>query len=69
MRESRTAEVDFTVDGAPLTIPALLPKLAETPGHTDWTGPAIGSHDEEIFSRLLNLDERALAELARDGII
>lgn len=60
---------DFTVDGAPLTIPALLPKLAETPGHTDWTGPAIGSHNEEIFSRLLNLDERALAELARDGII
>ena len=60
---------EFTVNDKPLTIPAMVPKLSETPGRTDWTGPAIGSHNDEVFRGLLNLDERARAELARDAVI
>ncbi len=60
---------EFTVNDKPLTIPAMVPKLSETPGRTDWTGPAIGSHNEEIFSELLDLDERERAQLSSAGII
>ncbi|HET8711286.1 MAG TPA: CoA transferase, partial [Spongiibacteraceae bacterium] len=60
---------EFTVNDKPLTIPAMVPRLSETPGHTEWTGPAIGSHNEEVFAQLLNLDESAQAELARTGVI
>lgn len=60
---------EFTVNDKSLTIPAMVPKLSETPGHTDWTGPAIGSHNDEIFSQLLNLCDEARAELLREGII
>ena len=60
---------EFTVNDKPLVIPAMAPRLSETPGSTDWTGPAIGSHNEEIFSELLGLNEKAVAQLARDLVI
>ncbi len=46
---------EFVVNDKPLTIPAIAPRLSETPGRTDWTGPAIGSHNAEIFGTLLQL--------------
>jgi crotonobetainyl-CoA:carnitine CoA-transferase CaiB-like acyl-CoA transferase len=59
----------FEVNGKPLTIPALLPKLTKTPGRTDWTGPALGSHNAEIFGELLGLGAEERAELAAAGVI
>jgi crotonobetainyl-CoA:carnitine CoA-transferase CaiB-like acyl-CoA transferase len=60
---------EFLVNGKPLAIPAIVPRLAETPGRTDWTGPAVGSHNAEIFGELLQLDSGQMAELRRDGVI
>ena len=57
------------VDGEPLKIPAILPKLSETPGGTDWPGPALGSHNTEIFGTLLGLSEAEQAELHQAGVI
>ena len=57
------------VDGEPLKIPAILPKLSETPGGTDWPGPALGSHNTEIFGTLLGLSEAEQAELQQAGIV
>ena len=57
------------VDGEPLKIPAILPKLSETPGGTDWPGPALGSHNTEIFGTLLGLSEAEQAELRQAGIV
>ena len=37
------------VDGVPLKIPALVPRLEDTPGETLWPGPALGEHNEEIL--------------------
>lgn len=60
---------EFEVNGKPLTIPALLPRLEKTPGRTDWTGPAVGSHNAEIFSGWLGLEEAERAALAEAGVI
>lgn len=60
---------EFPVNGKMLSIPAITPRLADTPGRTDWTGPAVGSHNEEIFRGLLGLGAAQLAELAREGVI
>jgi crotonobetainyl-CoA:carnitine CoA-transferase CaiB-like acyl-CoA transferase len=51
-----------------LKIPAIFPKLAETPGATDWPGPEIGSHNMEVFSGLLGLSAAELATLKGQGV-
>jgi crotonobetainyl-CoA:carnitine CoA-transferase CaiB-like acyl-CoA transferase len=60
---------EFTVNDKPLTIPAMVPKLSETPGRTDWTGPIIGSHNREIFGQLLQLTADEQECLQTSGII
>jgi len=59
----------FEVNGKPLDIPAVLPRLTATPGRTDWTGPAVGSHNAEVFGGLLNLSADQQSQLQRDGVI
>jgi crotonobetainyl-CoA:carnitine CoA-transferase CaiB-like acyl-CoA transferase len=57
------------VDGEPLKIPAILPRLEGTPGRTDWPGGAVGSHNEEILGGLLGLSGEELATLRAEGVI
>jgi crotonobetainyl-CoA:carnitine CoA-transferase CaiB-like acyl-CoA transferase len=56
------------IDGKPLKIPAIFPKLAATPGATDWPGPEIGSHNAEVFGGLLRLSAAELATLKGQGV-
>lgn len=56
------------VDGKPLKIPAILPKLTKTPGRTDWPGAKIGDHNQEILGDLLGLSEADLQQLHNDGV-
>ena len=39
-------------DGQPVTLPAIVPKLSETPGETKWLGPRLGEHTAEILGAL-----------------
>lgn len=57
------------IDGKPLKIPAILPKLTGTPGRTDWPGGAIGSHNTEVLQGILNLDDDELVALRDAGVI
>ncbi|HBO13833.1 MAG TPA: carnitine dehydratase [Halieaceae bacterium] len=57
------------VDGEPLKIPAILPRLETTPGRTDWPGGAVGSHNEEILGGLLGLSGAELEALRAEGVI
>ncbi|MEO7793214.1 MAG: CoA transferase, partial [Thermoanaerobaculia bacterium] len=57
------------VAGRALLLPAMLPRLAATPGATDWAGPEVGAHNEEIFCGELGLTPRELAELRGRGIV
>lgn len=49
--------------------PGIVPKLSETPGETQWLGPALGAHNEEIYGQLLDFTPERLAQLQRDGVI
>ena len=60
-------EVD--VNGKPLKIPAMLPKLSATPGRTDWPGPEVGAFNEEVYSGLLGLSAADLEQLQRNGVV
>lgn len=60
---------DVVVDGEPLKIPAMVPRLSDTPGRTDWPGPQVGSHNEEVLGGLLGLSAAQLDEMRDKGII
>ena len=55
-------------DGTALTLPAVTPKLSETPGATKWIGPALGQHNAEIL-RSLGYDDAQIAQLRQDNVI
>jgi crotonobetainyl-CoA:carnitine CoA-transferase CaiB-like acyl-CoA transferase len=56
-------EVD--INGKPLKIPAIMPKLTATPGRTDWPGLEVGSHNQEILGGLLGLSEEEVEAIFR----
>jgi crotonobetainyl-CoA:carnitine CoA-transferase CaiB-like acyl-CoA transferase len=55
--------------GRPLAIPAILPKLSQTPGATDWPGPPVGAHTEEVLGGLLGLAPEQIAGLRARGVV
>jgi len=57
------------VDGKPLKIPALVPKLSATPGRTDWPGPDVGAFNRQIYGDLLGLSADEIAQLEQRGIV
>jgi len=60
---------EVEINGKPLKIPAILPKLDKTPGATRWPGPELGSHNQEILGELLGLSAETLQDLSADGVI
>jgi len=57
------------IDGKPLEIPALMPRLQGTPGGTEWPGPAVGSHTDAVLGEVLGMGAAAIAALRADGVI
>lgn len=55
-------------DGHALAVPGVVPRLTETPGGTDWLGPALGAHTDEVLEAL-GFDAPARERLRRDGAI
>ncbi len=61
-----------TVEIAPnetVKIPAVLPFLSETPGGTDWIGPKLGEHNEEIYRGFLEMSQNEYEDLIAKEII
>ncbi len=55
-------------DGKPFRMPGIVPKLSETPGSAEWTGPALGEHTDAILGTL-GYSEQQIAELRARGAI
>jgi crotonobetainyl-CoA:carnitine CoA-transferase CaiB-like acyl-CoA transferase len=55
-------------DGTPIKMPAISPKMSETPGRTKWLGPALGQHNDEIL-RSLGYDDGQIASLRQSKVI
>lgn len=57
------------INGEPLDIPAIIPKLADTPGATEWPGAEIGSHNTEVLQGVLGLSDKQIEELKNQQVI
>jgi formyl-CoA transferase len=55
-------------DGTPLKVPAVVPRLSDTPGATRWLGPALGQHTGEVLAAL-GVTDGEIAELRGRGAI
>jgi formyl-CoA transferase len=56
-------------DGVKFDIPAVVPKLSDTPGGTAWIGPEIGAHTHAVLEDLLGFAAEDLYELAEAGVV
>lgn len=50
-------------------MPGIVPKLSKTPGSIQWSGPAIGEHNDEVFRKLLGLTEEEFERYKEMGVI
>ena len=60
---------EVTIDGEPLSIPAIIPRLSKTPGETDFPGPSLGEHNQEVLKDILRLSDEEINTLKRNRII
>jgi crotonobetainyl-CoA:carnitine CoA-transferase CaiB-like acyl-CoA transferase len=61
-------EQHVLADGTPLKVPAIVPRLSQTPGKTHWLGPALGEHTDQVLGSL-GVGREELDGLRRDGAI
>lgn len=55
-------------DGKEFKMPGIVPKLSASPGSSEWTGPALGEHTDELLKQLgYNAEE--LTRLRTEGVI
>ena len=55
-------------DGKGVKLPAIVPKLSNTPGRTRWLGPRLGQHTDEVLAEL-GYDGARCAALRTKGVI
>jgi len=58
-----------TTSGLNFKIPAMVPKLSETPGKTKWCGPDVGAHTREVLMEELGYTESDVVRLRSTGAI
>ncbi|MQB00156.1 MAG: CoA transferase [Actinobacteria bacterium] len=58
------------VDGVgPVAMPAPVPRLSQTPGRIDSTGPCLGAHTEEVLCQLTGLSATTVLQLRDQGVV
>ncbi|MEK4523684.1 CoA transferase [Psychrobacillus sp. FSL W7-1493] len=56
-------------NGAKVLMPGIVPKLSETPGKIEWSGPKLGEHNEEIYTKFLNMSVEEFKIFKEKGVI
>ncbi len=67
--QARGAFERVQANGEPLDIPAIYPRLTDTPGRTRWPGPSLGQHTDEVLAQLLEIDGADRQRLREDDVI
>jgi crotonobetainyl-CoA:carnitine CoA-transferase CaiB-like acyl-CoA transferase len=57
------------IAGRPLTIPAIVPFLSETPGATRTPGPKLGEHTDEVLRTLVGASDEEIAQWRAQRVI
>jgi crotonobetainyl-CoA:carnitine CoA-transferase CaiB-like acyl-CoA transferase len=52
-----------------VVLPASVPRLSETPAQFKHAGPALGADSDDIYRSLLGLDDAALEDLRKAGVV
>ncbi|MEM6708611.1 MAG: CaiB/BaiF CoA-transferase family protein, partial [Pseudomonadota bacterium] len=65
---SRGMFESVNTDAGPLDLPAILPRLSDTPGATEWPGGAVGSHTDEVL-KVAGYTEEEVTALRKAGDI
>ena len=55
-------------DGTSIKLPAVTPKLSETPGSTRWIGPDLGEHTDEVL-KTLGYSDQEIVEFRNTGVV
>jgi formyl-CoA transferase len=55
-------------DGVEIDLPGIVPKLSATPGQTQWVGPKLGEHTDEVLAGI-GIAPAKIAELRTQGVI
>ena len=53
----------------PLKIPGIVPKFSGSPPKTEWVGPPLGAHNDEVYRGMLGLSDAEYEGLKAEGII
>jgi crotonobetainyl-CoA:carnitine CoA-transferase CaiB-like acyl-CoA transferase len=57
------------INGRELKVPAIMPKLTETPGETRAPGPRLGEHTDEVLRTLLGMTADQIAALREAKVV
>jgi len=55
-------------DGTSIKLPAVTPKLSETPGATRWIGPELGEHTDDVL-KTLGYSDQEIADFRNEGVL
>lgn len=67
--EARGMFENVSINGKPLHLPAMAPRLAQTPGATDWPGGEIGKDTQAVLEEVLHLSAADIQRLKTTGVI
>jgi len=67
--QARDLFEEVEINGKPLKIPAIIPRLTRTPGKTEWPGPDLGYHTNEVLESILGVTATEIESLKKRNII
>jgi crotonobetainyl-CoA:carnitine CoA-transferase CaiB-like acyl-CoA transferase len=60
---------EVVAPGGPLKVPAIAPRLETAPGRSEWAGPEVGEHTDQVLRERLGLAPDEIARLRSAGVI